>query len=124
KEPLYDAHARLGCADDQSEREIDIGNLGFDSSLIPANPPVYALTDPAREYRCTVFYDARNGHWTQTMLLRKARDHWAQAIRVERQFGSKPNKQILLKVDKDFPGKPDWKVFEGHWEKVKPLYPP
>jgi hypothetical protein len=52
-----------------------------------------------------IYFDARNGFWTETLLLRLINGKWRQAVRV-----FKGEKELYKSIDKDFPTERDGSV--------------
>lgn len=126
KQPLYDVHVRIFDVEKSITTNVEIGNLPANSVYVPPSLPRFVLSDLTRQYAFNIFYDGRNGHWMEKLLLRWVGDHWSHAMQVSKETvvsksWPKPGKVILTKIDKDFPTRtPDWNVGMGHWQKVVP----
>ncbi|MGH9351721.1 MAG: hypothetical protein ACRD2G_06125 [Terriglobia bacterium] len=128
KYTLYQVIVRIVDLND-FQRKLDRGhrfNLSDDVTL-PAVPEVPVSTSWFREALVlpfsdgarqdfNVFFQARNGRWTEFLRLRRINDHWSSAIQVCRQYnadGSQvPREPIFEQVDRDYPrndkGLVDW----------------
>jgi hypothetical protein len=124
KRPLYEVHARVNDLrgfDAMLKRPHTISELlGTQitvGELSPTNAKmefeqVILLSDSAR-VDFNVFFDARNGDWTELLRMRKVGNNWVEAIRVVRETyyknGKTAEKTIFEQIPKEFPEVPDWK---------------
>jgi hypothetical protein len=129
REPLYDTHVRI--VDIQKFHELlkrnngrilsliseadllmPIGNMRPNAVYIPGEYGQIILAGDSQAHDFNIYYDARNGDWSQQLQLRRVGKEWSQASRVFRWTGMK---YILMcqEVPKDFPGVPDWTPLQG-----------
>jgi hypothetical protein len=123
KQPLYEVHARV--ADINAEDailkrphtinemlgiQVNVGELSPITAKMQFDQ-VIPLSDPSR-VDFNVFFDARNGTWTELLRMRKVGKNWIEAIRVLRDMrrnGKEVQKQVFEQIPKEFPEVPDWK---------------
>lgn len=124
KNTLYDVNARISNLGIQhpdpktvdaktllsADPQLELGNLSAPSVLIPPNPPIY---NGANQYDLNVFFNARNGYWTQELLVRRVGNEWAHAFRVTRELNSGKSEIIFTRIDNNFPKQ----ELKGKWKR-------
>ena len=125
-DPLYEVHARISNSQkaaealkrkgnapmtmeflNSTEVYLDLGNLAPTSALIRHDTSIDIDMNAARQ-DFIIWFDARNGYWFEDLQLRKVGNEWSQALRVFRIEGTKEAELIFTRVDKNFPGDPEW----------------
>lgn len=112
-----------------ARRSFSLGDMPVGSAwLIPQDQaiPIDTASPDRQDYQ--INYGARNGWWTQDVLRQKVGDRWLTATRVFREGPEADKiqgglKKILIftKIDKDFPGEPDWYPGKEALEKSRKL---
>jgi hypothetical protein len=112
KERLKDLrHEPVSVADDVY---VDIGALQVGRSWYNTGTVIPFSDERSQDFN--VFFSARNGGWIELLRLRKVKDNWLSAVRIEPEpMAGVPEvlrKPIFERVPKDFPknekGQVDW----------------
>ena len=88
--------------------DIEIGDLSLKSSWVQFGKFIPFDTTKSGRQDFNVFFNARNGYWSQTLRWRKVSDKWTQATRVSKDDGGK-QRVVFTKIDPKFPRQElDW----------------
>ena len=122
KTPLYDVQAnvldvqhveRLRAQDPNADislasTSVSIGDFAGNGTSLNRQQMLPFNTGNLDRQDYRIYFDGRNGWWIQDLTLKKVSTGWATAIRVFRTDGIN-SKLVFTKVDRDFPGEPDWR---------------
>jgi len=94
--------------------QLNVGLLDVEGAVSVDTPSLEG--DAARRF--TFFFQARNGHWTEVLVIRRLDERWVQAIKVYkseyREKDPRPHvHDLYTRIDPDYPrqdGKVDWNI--------------
>jgi len=85
-----------------TDTHISLGEVIPESAWIDRQQRIDFNPDNAERQDYRIFFTARNGFWSQDLILQKTDKDWVMATRVFRDKG-KNRKLVFTKIDQAFP---------------------
>ena len=89
----------------KNESQFDIGNLSTKQARM-----LGPISIPNNGIRLNIFFNARNGFFSESLRIKKVNDEWKTAIKVENTPTSGEVKVLYKRIDPDFPLNKDGSV--------------
>jgi hypothetical protein len=88
-----------------TDTNLSLGDLPLQSSWVEFDRTIPFNTASSNRQDYRIFFNARNGYWSQDLSWEKVDGKWIMSTRVFRDVGVGKKKQVFQKLDKKFSGR-------------------